>query len=154
MKYEDDEQGQGIDHPNVGAALFEYGHRNSDGSITRFGFEMRVGDNPDFWRARLLMPGAEFLGTCGGAFDTGAFEPEDAWPRFDCRLRAGRTIFVVILPAKDIADCRRRCAEIGGLRPWRDAEPMAMERVRLRIRWLWERRPVIRFRGPLDVFGH
>jgi hypothetical protein len=143
---------EGIDHASVGAALFEYCHVDGE-EKARFGFEMRVGDNPDFWKARTLMPGAEFLGICEGAWDTGVCESEADWPTFACYVFAGSSIFEVNLKAKNKADARKRCAEIGGLRPALDRHPWAMERLRLRLRWLWERRPVIRFRGPLDVFS-
>lgn len=142
----------GTDHPNVGAALFEYCHTEG-GTRSRYGFQMRVGDNPDFWKARMLMPGAELLGICGAVFEAGAREPQDDWPEFECRLRAGRSVFLVNIKAPNLQDARKRCAEIGGLRPAGDAAPMTMERVRLRLRWLWVRRPVVRFRGPLDIFA-
>jgi hypothetical protein len=152
MNEEEDGPNQGLDHPNIGAALFEYCHVEG-GARSRYAFNMRVGDNPDFWKARLLMPGAEFIGICHAAWDTGACEAEDSWPVFTCHVWAGNSVFEVELPAKNLADARRRCAEIGGLRPAGDAHPTMMDRVRLRLRWLWERRPVVRFRSPLDVFS-
>ena len=143
----------GTNHPNVGAALFEYAHR-SGGSLSRYGFEMRVGDNPDFWKARLLMPGAEFLGICYGCFeveDTGAC-PSAHLQKFQAGVRVGTTLFIVEIPAETIEEARRRCAEIGGLRLLEDARLTRWEHVKLVARWLWARRPVMRFRGPLDIF--
>lgn len=143
---------QGENHTSVGAALFEYCHVEG-GSRSRVGFEMRVGDNPDFWKARLLMPGAEFQGICYASFDSGVCEPRDEWPSFDCALYAGTTLFNVEIKAKDRADARKRCQEIGGLRvkgqPW----PSRVERLKLALQFLWRRRPTIRLRSPLDMFN-
>lgn len=148
----------GTDSPLVGSAIFEYGHRE-EGSLARFGFTMRVGDNPDFWKARLLMPGAEFQGICYAAFeDTGTVEPEEDWRVFTCVLAAGRSMFLVDIPSRSLEEARARCSEIGGLRPQCDlwngqARPAGMlERASLVLRWFWERRPVVRFRSPLSIF--
>jgi hypothetical protein len=44
-------------HEDVGSASFQFAHRR-ERSLTRMCFNIKVGENPDFWKARLLMPGA------------------------------------------------------------------------------------------------
>lgn len=146
---------QGENHTSVGAALFEYCHTRG-GTRSRYGFEMRVGDNPDFWKARLLMPGAEFQGICYASWDsrttdTGAILSTSQDRPFYALLTAGRSTFRIELMAADHADFLRRCREIGALQT--GLEPLSRwTRFLAVLRFLWLRRPTIRLRSPLSIF--
>lgn len=140
-------------HADVGSASFQFAHRKDNGSLSRFCFNMKVGDNPDFWKARLLMHGAEFKGIIYGVIecDDGAIKPH-GWFRDVWTLEVGRSQFRVELVGDTFAECEQMAREIGGFHYF--ASPPLTRRAKLKcvLRWLWERRPVVRWRSPLDCF--
>lgn len=140
-------------HRDVGSASFQFCHRRA-GSCTRIAFNLKVGDNPDFWRARLLMPGAEFTGIICAVFETddGAVS-KIADQEFRAVLYAGRSRFVITLFAEYEEEARAMCLEIGGFRLLYDECPTRWQRANLVLRFFWARRPVVRWRSPLDVFN-
>lgn len=140
-------------HDDVGSAAFDFAHRDGK-SLTRFCFNMKVGENPDFWKARLLMPGAEFKGIIHAVFemDDGAIRSLGDSKPFNALLFAGRSCFRIELMARSQAEFERMCEEIGALQSG-PAPVSARRRVACALRWFWLRRPTVRFRGPLDIFN-
>lgn len=139
-------------HDDVGSASFQFAHRR-DGSVTRFCFNMKVGENHYFWKARLLMPGAEFQGIIHGVFevDDGATSSLDGYRPFYATLSAGNTTFVIQLMAIDQDEFALMCREIGALA----SSPECVTRWRkfqCVVRWFWERRPIVRWRSPIESF--
>lgn len=139
-------------HDDVGSASFQFAHRRG-GSVTRFCFNMKVGENPDFWKARLLMPGAEFQGIIHGVFecDDGAVRGGNGYEKCTALLHAGRSTFKIDLMARDYDEFVTMCREIGAL-SYSVSGPTRWQRTKCVLRWFWERRPVLRWRSPLNVF--
>lgn len=157
-------------HPNVGSHLFEY-RFDREGSSTRYGFNIRVGDDPNWPGAMKLMPGAVLMGKLYAVFE--AHETDDGavishandghW--YDCELHVKDSVFRTSIWALSGAEAYARVKAIGGLRlvggrgfdiaDWM-VEPQAgtKERLSLFLRWHWLRRPTIRRRSPLDIFDH
>lgn len=140
-------------HEDVGSASFEFRHALRGGGFGRYAFNVKVGDNPDFWKARMLMHGAEFQGILYAVFvvDTGALEMSGL---FQCEawLDVGTSRFSTIITAADVGEARLMCREIGGFRLCDDPPLSRWDKAKCVLRWLWERRPVVRWRSPLDIF--
>lgn len=139
-------------HEDVGSASFQFCHWRA-GSRTRFTFNIKVGDNPDFWKARLLMPGAQFCGVIGAVFETddGAIRAPDGYRSYYTFLTAGNTRFDIHLMARSQSEFEAMCREIGALEI-QPGDVSRWRRMKCILRWFWERRPVVRWRSPLDVF--
>jgi hypothetical protein len=71
--------------------------------------------------------------------------------KFTALLPAGNTVFKVELCAKDFMEFADMCREIGALRYRKVTRPRWLE-FKCVLRWLWLRRPTIRWRSPLDSF--
>ena len=143
---------QGLHHPDVGAHLFEYAFAEPDG-LHRYAFTIHAGDNPDFPAAIRLLPGAHLIGCVAAGFAVDACSPSDDWPAFHCYVAAGRSWFRATIAAPTLDNARLRCLAIGGLRVAGDPPPSRLQQLALVARFLWERRPVVRRRSPLDVFS-
>lgn len=140
-----------LQHKDVGSHSFQFAHKGN-GSTTRFCFNVMVGENPDFWKARLLMHGAEFCGVIHGVFEgDGAIDTLDGYRPFQVHLITGRSKFTFILHAKDEMELNIMCHEIGGVYSRPCLLPLEW-RIRCFLLFLWKRRPTIRFRSPLDCF--
>lgn len=140
------------DHPHVGSYSFEFGHHAPTGWQRR-SFYIKAGDSPDFWKLRLLMPGAEMQGLIYVVFeDTGSIgKLTDEEPCY-ALIRAGRTVFKIELFAKTRGQFEQQCREIGALQ-YTMSGLSRWFRIRCVLRWFWERRPVVRWRSPLERFG-
>lgn len=144
-------------HPDVGSASFQWWHTHPDGHSSRFCFTMKVGDSPDFWRARLLMPGAEFGYWIFGVIEAGDIDGIDGALEMDaeeqgwwCHVKAGRSVFWVELHCRTRVEAVAMCREIGCLRLKGEPSATRWERWKAMARFFWERRPVVKLRSPLD----
>lgn len=143
-------------------------------------FAIRAGDNPDIEVAKKLMPGAQYEGmvidqyaadggdTYGVTDQSFTHHPVRS-PAYvyKCGLLAGRTLFETEIGTYPGEDIGIKLAAIGGLRmlarrrfedtEWArlgaatTAAIPATERLGLIARYYWNRRPVLRFRTPVDI---
>lgn len=136
-------------HENVGSYLMEYCHAKG-GSQTRFSFYIKAGDDPNWWLAQRLMPGAVNLGKIGAIFECdGAINSRLNGEFYDCELRVRGSVFHTQIWAEDLFNLCDRLDEIGGLA---HRGYMPVPRWKLFLRYYWLRRPTIRRRSPLDIF--
>ncbi len=137
-------------HPDVGSISFQYVHPCPDGSLERRCFCMKVGDNPDFWLAERLMPGAEKGGCLVGVI----VGDEDEDQSFQVFLRVRGSCFETRIYADSPEELAAALMSIGGLQTtWLGSPELTWsEKVKLVLRWYWERRPVLRRRSPLAIF--
>lgn len=138
-------------HPDVGSISFQYSHPEPGGGWSRREFFIKAGDNPDFWLAERLMPGAERGGCIVGIF---TIDEEEA-QSYEVELRVRGSVFKTRIFAEEISELAGALESIGGLRiTWPNGCPgfTTWEQIKLMARWYWERRPVIRRRSPLWRF--
>jgi hypothetical protein len=142
-------------------------------------FAIKAGDNPDIEVAKKLMPGAQYEGMVidqypvdgemFGVTDRSFSHQPMRFPEFvyKCGLVAGRSLFLTEIGTYPGEDIDLKLAAIGGLRMlyrrrfddtgWEQlraapaAKIPATERLWLRARYYWNRRPVWQFRTPVDV---
>lgn len=136
-------------HPDVGSISFQYVHPEPNGGYTRREFCIKAGDNPDFWLAERLMPGAEHTGVTAGVFVC----DEQVYKSYMCQLLVGGSVFHTKLYADTSEELQSALLVIGGLQSAFSAKPLSRwKQIKLVFRWYWERRPQIRRRSPLWIF--
>lgn len=144
-------------HPDVGTYTMEYAFSSESGTITRYCFTIKVGDDPNWWLAQRLMPGAVNIGKLHAVFeaesDTGAVHYDEVGRFYDCELVVRGSVFRTKLWATGAAELFDRLQQIGGL-SWVGFKPIRVSsRFPLFLRYYWLRRPCIRRRSPLDIFN-
>lgn len=123
-------------------------------AVNRGTFSMKAGDNPDFWMAQRLMPGAVVYGKVAGIVIHGAASEDELQEAYEkhfhaCELRVGRSVFRTRIYAPSPEDLLPVLRSIGGLRRAGDAPAGWLERVCLFVEYYWRRRPVVVRRNPL-----
>jgi hypothetical protein len=139
-------------HPDVGSISFQYSHPEPNGGWSRREFCVKAGDNPDFWLAERLMPGAERDGCLVGVFVCG---DDTKHQSFEVEVRARGSIFKTRIFAETPEELAGALCSIGGglMLAWPGSPSLTRwQQIKLVLRWYWERRPVIRRRSPLWRF--
>lgn len=160
---------------NTGAHSFEYvsPYPCRLGRVRNIcSFEIMAGDNPDIEKAKRLMPGAHYAGIIHGiipfwelGIDSGYLSLGYARGRwYECCLSAGDSVFTTYIYTYENEIIQKKLDAIGGLKAvayrdgdeWvtREAGPLELpklKQLRLYARYYWNRRPVLRFRTPVDI---
>lgn len=138
-------------HPDVGSVVFQYWHPEPRGGWTRRCFYIKPGDNPDFWLAERLMPGAAKGESLVGVF---GIEDEDEANSFQVFLPVYRSCFETRIYADSPEELAFALDVIGGLQlSWLGSPNRSVcDEIKLICRYYWERRPILRRRSPLDRF--
>lgn len=138
-------------HPDVGSTVFQYWHPAGNGSWERRAFYIKHGDNPDFWLAERMLPGAAKGESIVGVFEVDA--EDDDQTEFSVIVRVGQSVFRTHIFAKTSQELLAAIDIIGGMELEGTAYPITLrDRLKLFCRYYWERRPILRRRSPLDRF--
>lgn len=114
-------------------------------------FYMKVGDDPNWWWAQRLMPGAVVEGRIAGVVNCDSILKDgDSWPSWDCELHVCGSIFRTVLLAQNRWDALTMCRDIGGLILKGARFPTFWEKTKLFLKYYWLRRPIITRRDPLS----
>lgn len=143
----------------VGATCFTFqpsGIASANGAVNpKWSFYMRHGDNPAFWCAHLLMPGAVRDGVVYEVIPTDDVETEvsveiDGGRFFKCGLKSGGQVFETYIWARNNYELRKMCRHIGAMMQiWEVDTVTHWQRLKCVLRYFWLRRPTIKLRSPV-----
>ncbi len=145
---------EGYNHDSVGAWDCQYKcslPSESGCSKNIRTFELKAGDDPNFKLAKWMMPGAEIIGQIAWAQNCFDDSERDRSLKFHtCAIKVGGSVFKSMICAKNKRELNIICRDIGGMRPIEEPPLPFLTKLGLIIKYLWLRRPQIKFRSPVD----